>query len=300
MKLFLGSKRVRRRVGFTLIELLVVIAIIAVLISLMVPAVQKVRELAARSQCQNNLKQLSLGILNYHDNNKVFPNSYVLHLPHTNGDWGWGVRIMPYVELHALHDQLNPGDYLGDIPGLNAITQMPVPLFLCPTDPTGPLNTYLNKNYAKSNYVPSAQVITAFNPALPSRIKVAMKHITDGTSNTFLIGERDQVQGLAALWIGRLSLPVSDAMTYARGDLPLNKPYDPAGGDTTCTRHTWTSLHSGGANFGFCDGSVHFIKTTIESHVGYTASCTGTPNPANFTYQNMYRRDDGNVLTDFP
>src|SRR6187402_2818545 len=96
---------VPRREGFTLIELLVVIAIIAILIALLVPAVQKVRAAAARTQCQNNLKQLALGLHNHYDAHKFFPPAYTLGLTTAgyDGDWGWAVRVLPFVEQAAMH-----------------------------------------------------------------------------------------------------------------------------------------------------------------------------------------------------
>jgi prepilin-type processing-associated H-X9-DG protein len=124
--------------------------------------------------------------------------------------------------------------------------------------------------------------------------KVRMADITDGTSSTFLFGERDTRQGIGAIWVGRRN-GITDAMTYGRADLPLNTKWTGAT-DPNCTRHAWTSKHPGGANFALADASVRFISDSIESHAGYTQSCAGTVNTADFVYQNLYRRDDGRAV----
>jgi prepilin-type N-terminal cleavage/methylation domain-containing protein/prepilin-type processing-associated H-X9-DG protein len=152
----------KRRQGFTLIELLVVIAIIAILIALLVPAVQKVREAAARTQCQNNAKQIGLGLHNYHDNFKRFPPAsqvpYALQNDDSNLDMrlpfgpNWAVMILTFVEQGALYNQANPGSYPGISPvphvrnfagagalsGIDlswrAIRGATVPIYQCPSD----------------------------------------------------------------------------------------------------------------------------------------------------------------------
>src|SRR5881628_3435889 len=103
----------RARNAFTLIELLVVIAIIAILIALLVPAVQKVREAAARTQCVNNLKQTALALHAYHDSTKRLPASYYASAAYVDGasdtapGWGWATYILPYLDQGSLFSTIN-------------------------------------------------------------------------------------------------------------------------------------------------------------------------------------------------
>ena len=287
--------RPQPRQAFTLVELLVVIAIIGVLVALLLPAVQAARESARRMKCQNNLKQFGLAAHNFHDVHQHFPNTYHLNLSVVNGNWGWGVRLLHYIEQGGLYAALAPGDFLGDIPPANTTTQMKLPLFFCPTDPTKDIN-HNAKNYARSNYAISLLVAPVHNQTTGAWPKLRIANITDGTSNTFMIGERDMKRGLGAVYIGRIH-GITDAVAYGRADLPMNTAYA-GGSDANCTRHCWTSLHpGGGVNFAFCDGSVRFVSDNIESHKGYTQSCAGVVNTANFLYQNLYRIDDGFTVT---
>ena len=297
------SRHVRR--GFTLIELLVVIAIIAILIGLLLPAVQKVREASNRAKCQNNAKQWALAGHNYHDVKKYFPPAYHLFTnttTHPNGNFGCGAELLPYVEQQGLLTALNPGNFLGDIPPANTNTQAPLSVATCPSDPVKIPTNSIAKNFGNTNYIFSLQITvvdnwTAANP--PFFPKVTVTAVSDGTSNTFFVGERDRLRGLGGVWIGRIQ-GVTDAVSYGRADLPPNTQYV-GGTDPNCTRHSWTSSHTGGVlNFGFCDGSVRTISDKISSHAGYTLSCNNVPNPANFTYQNLWRKDDGNVIDDLP
>ncbi len=275
------------RRGFTLIELLVVIAIIAILIGLLLPAVQKVRDSAARVKCQNNLHQISLGMLAYHDANQAFPPAFA-----KPSNYGWSVWILPYVEQTPLYNAINPTQTTLSV---NAATTAAVPVFICPADVSEVINPFFS-GYAKSNYAVSEQVSDG-----GSAINILT--ITDGTSNTIMVGERDTINQAGALWAGRDTVTPGAGVSsvIGRPTWPIDAKY--AGGtpcclgDTAagCTRFAWSSVHAGrGANFAFCDGSVHFLLATIPTDP--SQETCNKPVPANFTYYNLYFASDGNPV----
>ena len=211
------------RKAFTLIELLVVIAIIAILIALLVPAVQKVRDAAARTQCVNNLKQLALACHGFHDANKVLPpgqlNPYGSDLPaaavgsstpapgilSTRDRLPWTVLIMPYYDQGVLYDNMralivSSGGYSCQAVCPNRV--MVLAALVCPSDPNAP---YINTNGGttatgegfSSNYAGNAGCVPAFATNLASNVSgvfwmqshMKMVGISDGTSNTLMISE---------------------------------------------------------------------------------------------------------------
>jgi prepilin-type N-terminal cleavage/methylation domain-containing protein len=267
-----------RRRGFTLIELLVVIAIIAVLIGLLLPAVQKVREAAARTRCQNNLKQIGLALHNYASVNGVYPPAYANKPPTPNDyipGWGWGTFILPFVEQDALYKQLDPKHNLFGF-GANPATPTPgfpypqtlLKIYRCPSD-NGPDFNDFRLNFPTSNYRavcgPDPGVDGFFHTNEDRRgvmfqnSRIAVTDISDGTANTLAIGEckYDAAEGKwAAIWPGMVGMSppgsvfiscvmwqVDDASANINGPAP----------QAFSSRHTW------GAYFVFCDGSVRFF-----------------------------------------
>jgi prepilin-type N-terminal cleavage/methylation domain-containing protein/prepilin-type processing-associated H-X9-DG protein len=166
-------QRLGKRSGFTLIELLVVIAIIAILIALLVPAVQKVREAAARAQCQNNLKQLSLGCVNYHDTNKKLPPAVLMKVKANPGrvtdvttgsqNFGpnWIVLILPYIEQAGLYSTVENSVHQYMITGDSTWRSLKGETFdilLCPSDlgADKPWDGTAGKGWARGNYACNA------------------------------------------------------------------------------------------------------------------------------------------------
>jgi prepilin-type N-terminal cleavage/methylation domain-containing protein len=192
------SRTIQRR-GFTLIELLVVIAIIAVLIGLLLPAVQKVREAANRIKCGSNLKQIGLAAHNYHDMNQHFPPGIGYTPVASNGVFGtYHFHLLPFLEQDDLFDSsLGSAPFLPPVgpttvyyPGNNNVYSRRVAVFLCPSDPSvdsGGLVPINGISFGASCYAPNAMVIAPNGPQGKARIPA---DIPDGTSNTILHAEK--------------------------------------------------------------------------------------------------------------
>jgi len=181
------APRLHPKRGFTLIELLVVIAIIAILIGLLLPAVQKVREAAARISCSNNLKQLSLAVHNYNDTNNVMPpganNSSLTPL---NGPATFvTVFILPFIEQNSIYTNSNLTNMAGSGPETYAHT--PLKVFLCPADPSANGGITGRGAYGGSNYLGNLAVLRVTTK--PQANAPLVSAFPDGTSNTVLWAE---------------------------------------------------------------------------------------------------------------
>jgi prepilin-type N-terminal cleavage/methylation domain-containing protein/prepilin-type processing-associated H-X9-DG protein len=279
--------------GFTLIELLVVIAIIAILIGLLLPAVQKVREAAARMKCSNNLKQLIIGMHNYAGVYGYYPPAIKNDAKNT-GDifpgWGWGTLILPYVEQDNLYRQLNPDvNPFGPQTNLATITATPLTqtrlsVFRCPSDPAPDQNPFRLEDAARqlglSNYravcgTDSSGFFYANedrNGVMWQNSKVTFTAITDGTSNTVVIGEcffeeEKTKRKWAAIWAGHTGYYCSPDPAVGCGVRISDNMWHL---DNTTAQINGTapqafgSRHNGGAYFGFADGSVRFFRASAD------------------------------------
>ena len=301
-----------KRRAFTLIELLVVIAIIAVLIGLLLPAVQKVRESSANSQCKNNLKQIGLALHAYHGRMGSFPPGYADKNPDPTSDasmdqgpgWGWASFLLNDLEQANVQNQINVNQNVG----VNPICRTVLPVFLCPSDerlptfavydtnnppaPT-PLATVAQGNYVAVNGVKETSFYPGNNNgAFLRNSKFRSVDITDGLSNTLFIGERNTGHSRTT-WTGAVpggsvpALQSSDpignaeyaaALVLAHGSI-THLPNDPLLWDAD----VFYSKHPAGANFLFGDGSVRTLTSSIKGVV----------------YENLLNRADGNPVGDY-
>jgi prepilin-type N-terminal cleavage/methylation domain-containing protein len=281
----------RRRPGFTLIELLVVIAIIAILIGLLLPAVQKVREAAARSQCMNNLKQIGLGMHNYHDAYKALPPGD----SHTGSYGTWQVAVLPFIEQDNLFKlYVNFGNAAGTgvtflaEPNLSQVTSKTLAVLRCPSDPNAWRTTAFGTS--KHNYAVNFGNTTRTGtdvggvtfggaPFTYNNRTFRLTDISDGTSNTLLAAEvlqgvstadRNDVRG--ATWYGPPAGfegyfgPNSSSPDVVQFDSYCNHLPDQGLPCTTGTAYQFGARgkHPGGVNVGLCDASVRFVGNSVS------------------------------------
>ena len=317
----------KRRTGFTLVELLVVIAIIGILIGMLLPAVQQVREAARRITCGNNMRQLTLGMLNYESAHQHFPPGMQARdaSVHSVNDqlfshgFNWGSVILPFIEQNAEFENLNIlsdnfvtprwWGVIGSRPWQDYAADV-IPIFICPSCPMADNNPFRN-GHAKSNYpgvmgpkweegdltdvndlsdfelFRTGPVTTdlqrtqlQFPGILFFNSEITFGQITDGSTNTFIVGERDNSQlsngqeRRASAWCGADQaqwLNTNLGPTSATPRWTLNS----AIGDNWTRWVNFSSSHPGGANFSRGDGSVTFVSDNVD---GQTFESMGSRN----------------------
>jgi prepilin-type processing-associated H-X9-DG protein len=283
-----------------LIELLVVIAIIAILIGLLLPAVQKVREAAARMKCSNNIHQMVIAMHNYHSAMGNFPPGFNTPAPWVNAfpdqfnaAWSWSSLLLTYMEQGNIATQMGvslntmfggqgaPGGsvqtcFPANVPG--QVSQTPLSVFRCPSD-TGPDLNPSRLNHALSNYRgvagpytdPYITVNMDFGGVFWQNSNIRVTDITDGSSNTLCIGEcmYDTVSGkTACIWAGFSGWVAPDSSS---GSVHISDTIWYVDNLTAQVNGTapqaFSSRHPNGAMFGFCDGSVRFFRNGTDPNI---------------------------------
>jgi prepilin-type N-terminal cleavage/methylation domain-containing protein len=274
-----------RRRGFTLIELLVVIAIIAILIGLLLPAVQKVREAAARMKCSNQLKQMGLAIHNYNDTNQKFPPAYTNTGGKPNG--GLFYFLLPYLEQDNLYNSTTDPVNVPCSPGLvsppdNYVRARPIKAFLCPSANLGSDGTWSGRTdwaigHYGFNYMVFGSPAVSGDGVWDRGLRI--NTIQDGTTNTVLFAERAGLfsDGTANLWChGGWNWQYMPMFGYGGN----YNTFQQAPNQTTALPGYTASPHSTVMNIGLGDGSVRGLSSGVSQ----------------LTWQFAIIPDDGNAM----
>jgi prepilin-type N-terminal cleavage/methylation domain-containing protein/prepilin-type processing-associated H-X9-DG protein len=273
-----------RRPAFTLIELLVVIAIIAILIGLLVPAVQKVRAAAARTQCANNMKQIGLALHNYHSSHDGFPPARWTAA--TGVNHCWATLILPHVEQDNLYRQYNLAANWSSAANDSGVIQTQVKTYICPAATSAPPRTAANSrgvmDYPAISelYRPNPYALNGVPPGDPTyigvlgnNVKRRVTDILDGSSNTLMVAE---CAGRNQVWeMGRQTGSLSQSGAWANpGDIITVGGFNPVTGTIPgpvavngCNAQNVYGFHTSSAGGLFADGHVYYLSSTTSIDV---------------------------------
>jgi prepilin-type N-terminal cleavage/methylation domain-containing protein/prepilin-type processing-associated H-X9-DG protein len=300
--------RAKGRNAFTLIELLVVIAIIGILIALLLPAVQKVREAAARTQCTNNLKQIGLALHSYHDTNKFLPPGYIdvntnpLSTPDNDlgPGWGWAAFVLPYLEQGTVYNQINFKVAVGT--GVNAqVSQLPLSIYQCPSDAyqqtiavydssfTNPIAMVAHGNYVGCNGWEECFNGAGGNPqpgsgadglaglfgfagrgAFYRNSHTRFAEVTDGLSGTIFAGERSGDHS-PSTWTGAVAGGRCPAWMASQPPSPYAPPPGPAY-DNADFGEAFVLAHCNATHLPSADFPIFDPDTFYSMHTGRGAN----------------------------
>lgn len=284
--------RTQKPFGFTLIELLVVVAIIGILVGLLLPAIQMVREASRRTACSNRVRQCSLAVTNYEVALRRFPSG-VTGLASEFSFQSWLQQLLPYVDQgsvleRALDDyEFHVSPFEG-----HAGLQTVITVYQCPSDPASGRAHWTHESLlvASTNYLGvNGTNYLEKDGVLFSDSEIRLSEITDGTSNTLLMGERppspdfwfgwwytgfgQDGTGSGDMVLGVAELKANDT-SFLEGCRPGPYGFSRGQNDQCDALHFW-SHHPGGALFGMCDGSVHFISYADELVLAQLATRAG-------------------------
>ncbi len=329
--------------GFTLIELLVVIAIIAILIALLLPAVQQAREAARRSSCKNNLKQIGIALHNYHDTHSTFPPGAIVRATASHQSTAW-VHLLPFLEMGTAYNKLdfeaggnsfwfgstaaevNRAGLNGTVVAAYSCPSSPLPVMAAAQTPAGGQSTYVMRgsyvlirgaNDHSSTNTSASRGPVSRGGMFFKNSKVTFRDITDGSSNTMMVSERNDylLSGTTlvdprptyGLWMGNayghndpnggtygvagnaqaqrcfhLTTIHSAVPIGFRGYVTPNGSGSPGTRVEDCNTPL-ISAHTGGVHVVLADGAVRFVSNATNMQ----------------TVRNLANRDDGNVIGEF-